>query len=199
LNTASSGTGAREGAMRNNSGSGAVALIIIFILISLVYLGDPEKVIAGRDEDSAEYHNIQLSVSPIQSTTAPIGWKMALISYNKEKFVVYYEKDAKINLGWGTGSPDKARANYNITDESNPPGPNGWKPFGQFILKIGYSNSKKFSISGLEQLNEKNYLKESGLQSIILNNDEEEGKEIFEKVYKKLEKIDTPRQSLSDE
>jgi len=185
--------------MRRNCGSGLVALMIIFVLVSLVYLESSGKAVAGKDSDPPEYYNIQLSVSPIQSTTAPMGWKMALISYNKKKFVIFYEKDEKINLSWGTGDPANARATYNVTDESNPPGPNGWRPAMPFMLKLGYFNKSEFSVSGVENLNQQNYSKDSGLQSIILHNNKEEGEEIFEKVYKKLEKIDSPRRQSTDE
>jgi hypothetical protein len=187
--------------MRRNQGSGAVALLIICTLIFLVYMerSGSKAYAEGNmttEIDIPEYYNVKVSVESIHSTTQPMGWGMALVTVKEKKFNIFYDRTEERDLGWGTG-PNKVKVTYTLTDESNPPGPNGYKPYSPFVIILSHHKDTS-KLSGLEFLNEKTYSDESGLQYLIISNDSGVGTYIFEKIYRGLDKLQPPP-PLSDE
>lgn len=168
--------------MIKNHKKSFVALLIIWIIFSGNVMAD--------GSDLPEYYNVKVSVEPMHTTTQPKDWGMALITVRDKKFSIFYDRVAERDLGWGTG-PNKMKVTYTLTDESNPPGPNGYKPYSPFVITLSH-HGDIFKLKGLEFLNDKTYSTESGLQYLIINNDSGVGTYIFEKIYRGLEKIQPP-------
>ncbi len=139
------------------------------------------------------YKGPTVSVDSIFSTTCPVGWRMAEVHIGVKKFTILYDRSEEREFGWDMGT-NKKKITYVLTDESNPPGPNGRMPStSPFVIRLIDSHSQNsFKISGVELLSEKTYSPESGLQTIILKHSEEDGREIFGDILDALEKLQPP-------
>lgn len=175
---------------------GIGVLVIILITAGLVYFGNPTPPKEERETRRVAVTTLPspkaslVSVSPIRSTTCPVDWKMAEVTVRQKRFTIFYDRSEEQELGWNTG-PKNMKVTYKIADESNPHGPNNFGSYSPFILKLIRSKGN-FNVSGVELLNKDNYSEASGLQAIIIWNDEDSGKDLFEKIFLGLEKIQPP-------
>lgn len=129
-----------------------------------------------------------LSVSRIDGVTSPAGWNMATISYQGEKFTLYYNStEERMMNEKGTGS-DRISITYHLTDEV--PRPNDRK---SFLIELSYSEGL-FKMKFSERLRNKDT--KSRLRQLGKNGSETA--EVFEGIFRRLEEI-TPPPPLYDE